>query len=142
MVFAVLDTNILASGTLTTSTPPGQILDAWRDGQFNLVVSEHILVELTRTLQKPYFQQRVSPNEVISFIELLQNEATITPIIVKIEGVATHPEDDLTLATALSAQVDYLVTGDGPLMRKIGSSYEGITLVTPNDFLTILKDKD
>lgn len=42
MISAVLDTNILASGTVTAVTPPGQILDRWRDGQFELVVSEHI----------------------------------------------------------------------------------------------------
>lgn len=139
MIAAVLDTNVLASGALSASTPPGQILDAWRDGQFELIISQHILDELIRTLQKPYFQDYVSNADAITFIELLLNEATLIPIIISVQGVAAHPEDDLTLASAVSANADYLVTGDGPLLRKVGSSYQGVTLVTPSDFIQILK---
>lgn len=51
MISVVLDANILVSGTVTASTPPGQILNAWHDGQFELVISTHILDELERTLQ-------------------------------------------------------------------------------------------
>ena len=138
-MIAVLDTNVLASGTVTAQTPPGQILDYWHLGKFNLAVSEHIIDELKQTFNKPYFQKRVSSAGVANFIDLLQNEALIIPITVKVQGVATHPEDDLTLATALSAKADFLVTGDGPLLRKIGASYRGVNLVTPNDFLEILQ---
>lgn len=139
MISAVLDTNVLASGTVTAATPPGQILDAWRAGQFVLVISEHIIEELSRTFQKPYFQKRLSSKAVANFIDLLQNEAFITPIVVKVQGVATHPEDDLTIATALSAKADYLVTGDQSLINKVGNSYKGVILTTPSDFLKILK---
>ncbi len=139
MISAVLDTNVLASGTLVAFTPPGQILNAWRANEFELVLSEHIIGELTRTLQKPYFQNHVTSQKIVSFIDLLQNEATIISITVNIEGVATHPEDDLVLATAVSAKVDYLVTGDKPLIEKIGDSYHKINLVTPANFLQILK---
>lgn len=135
MISAVLDTNVLVSGTVTASTPPGKILDAWHDGQFELVTSEHIIDELERTLQKPYFQKYVTTNDVAAFIDLLRNEAIVIPITVNIEGLATHPEGDLILATAVSAKADYLVTGDGPLLRKVGNSYQGITILTPSDFL-------
>ncbi len=46
MIKAVLDTNILASGTVSAFNPPGKILDAWRTDQFELVTSEYILSEL------------------------------------------------------------------------------------------------
>lgn len=139
MISAVLDTNVLASGTLTAVTPPGQILDAWRDGQFKLVISVHIIDELKRTLQKPYFQNYLTPNKVNAFLDLLENEAIIIPMTTKVQGVATHPEDDLILAVAINTQADYFVTGDGPLLRKVGGLYKGIKLITPNDFLEELK---
>lgn len=141
MISAVLDTNTLASGTVTAATPPGQILDAWEEGQFELIVSEHIIDELERTLQKPYFRKHVKADDVASLIDLLYNEATITAITVNIKGVATHPEDDLTLATAVSAKADYLVTGDDKMLRKVGRSYQGVDLVTSRDFLGILKQQ-
>ena len=139
MISAVLDTNVLASGTVTAANAPGQILNAWHAGQFELVTSEHIIEELSRTFLKPYFQKRLSSKATANFIDLLQNEAFITPIIIKVQGVATHPEDDLTIATALSAKADYLVTGDQPLINKVENSYQGVTLTTPNDFLKILQ---
>lgn len=141
MISVVLDTNILVSGTVTASTPPGQILNAWHNGQFELVLSNHILDEVERTLQKPYFQAKLTPQAISNFIDLLQNETTIIPITVKVQGVATHPEDDLILATALSAKADYIVTGDEPLLTKVGNSYQGVFLVNPKEFLRILQEQ-
>jgi putative PIN family toxin of toxin-antitoxin system len=138
VISTVLDTNILASGTLTAGSAPGQILNAWRDGHFALIISDHIRDELTRTLQKPYFQRHLTSRQISDFFELLDAEAIYTPITAQIHGVASHPEDDLTLATAVSAKADYLVTGDGFLLRQVGQSYQGVALVTPLEFLNIL----
>ncbi len=139
MISAVLDTNILASGTVSSINAPGQILDAWRDGKFLLVTSDHIINELERTFKKPYFQQHLTTTQVSAFIDLLRNEALVTPITVNVQGVATHPADDLTLATAVSAKANYLVTGDEPFLRKVGNMYKETTLLTPNDFLKKLQ---
>lgn len=141
MISAVLDTNVLASGTVSAYNAPGQILDAWRLGQFELITSEHIINELYRTFQKPYFQNHINLNDTTAFVDLLQNEATITPISTKVSGVATHPEDDLIFATAISAKAGYLVTGDGALLRKVGNSHQGVKIVIPSDFLKILKQQ-
>ncbi len=58
-----------------------------------------------------------------------------------VHNIATHIEDDLILATAVSAKADYLVTGDGPLLQKVGDSYREVNLVTPSEFLQILKQQ-
>lgn len=139
MISAVLDTNVLASGTVTAANPPGQILDAWHTGQFELVTSKYIIDELSRTFKKPYFQRRLSTKAIANLIDLLQNGSFVTPITIEVHGVATHPEDDLTISAALSAKADYLVTGDQQLLNKVGNSYRGVILNTPNDFLKKLK---
>ena len=139
MISAVLDTNILASGVLTARGAPGQIINAWQDGRFALIVSSHILDELHRTLHKPYFQRHLTPRHIDDLFELLDAEAIHTPITAQVHGVATHPEDDLTLATAVSAKADYLVSGDGPLLRQVGHAYQGVALVTPPEFLRVLR---
>jgi predicted nucleic acid-binding protein len=56
---------------------------------------------------------------------------------VTVAGVATHPEDDLVLATALSAGADYLVTGDRRFRTRV-PHYQGVTLVSPAEFLAII----
>jgi predicted nucleic acid-binding protein len=44
--------------------------------------------------------------------------------------------DDLILATALSAQADYLVTGDSQL-QGLGA-YRGVAIISPREFLSRL----
>ena len=39
----ILDTNVIISG-IFFSGPPSQILEAWRDGKFKLVLSQQILI--------------------------------------------------------------------------------------------------
>src|SRR5437763_6992324 len=111
MIKAVLDTNVLASGFVAQSgsTTPALLIDAWRARQYLLVVSTHILTELARTLQKPYFAARLSPAQVAADLQLLRSDGLLTALTVQVQGVATHPEDDLVLATAVSAKADYLV---------------------------------
>jgi predicted nucleic acid-binding protein len=57
---------------------------------------------------------------------------------VMVSGVAPHPEDDLILAIAASARVDYLVTGDRRLRDRV-PTYHGTRLVSPREFLEILE---
>jgi putative PIN family toxin of toxin-antitoxin system len=135
---ATLDTNVLASGFAAgrRTSPPAQIVDAWRARLFTLATSEHILSEPERTFTRPYFARFLTPQEAADAITLLRSRAVVTTITVVVEGVATHPEDDLVLATAVSAGADYLVTGDQQL-QQLGR-YQGVTIVSPRRFLELL----
>jgi predicted nucleic acid-binding protein len=126
-----------ASSAATPRAPPALILDAWRTRLFTLVLSEPILTEVARALAKPYFAAYISPEEAAADLVLLRQQAEIVALTVRVSGVATHPADDLLLATAASAGVDYLVTGDGPFRRRV-PTYKGVTLVSPREFLAIL----
>lgn len=143
MIRTVLDANSIASGAARFRRgegPPALLLRAWQDRRYELIVSDHLLNEVRRTLTKPYFVAEVAPGDDTAILRALEEFATRTPITATVVGVATHPEDDLVLATAVSAGVDYLVTGDKQLQR-IGR-YEGVVIVSPRDFLTILDQPD
>ena len=136
MIRAVLDVNVLASGSLQAPTPPGLLLDIWQTGSFRLLISEHILTNLQRALAKTYFRRRLTAAETNAFLALLRQEATLVPITALVHGVAPDTEDDLVLATALSGQANYLVTGDAAF-RDL-QTYRGIRMVSPRAFLEIL----
>jgi len=138
MISAGFDTNVLAFGFVRSHPSAASVLllDVWRKRVFTLIVSEHILAELTHTLEGRYFRQRLTADEIIADIALLQNDARMTALTTPVSGVATHPEDDLILATAVSAQADYLVTGDTKL-QELGT-YRSITILTPRAFLNLL----
>jgi putative PIN family toxin of toxin-antitoxin system len=141
VIKAVLDTNTLASGLLTNITPPGKLIDLWRAGAFELILSTHLLAELRSTLQKPYFQKHLSSEQIDRFELTLIEDATFISPTDTVHGVATHPEDDLILATAASGKADYLVTGDKPLRTTV-IEYQGVTLVTPTEFVVILNNSE
>lgn len=132
-MIVVLDTNILARGSISHGTAVSAIIDAWRAQRFTLVVSPHILDELTRTLAKPYFARRLSLDGRAAYQLLLSSFASLVPVTATVQGVATQPADDLVLATAVSAQADYLVTRDRQLLQL--GSYRGVSIVSPTEFL-------
>ena len=99
----MLDTNILASGAISSTGTVSTIVDAWRSGQFKVIVSSPILEELACTFEKPYFRRYLTQTQSSRFLNLLQKRATVSPITVAVHGIATHPEDDFILATAISA---------------------------------------
>ena len=115
---------------------PARLIDAWRARVFGLVLSQHILVELDHTLEDRYFRQRLSPERVARSRRLLRTRAEIVPLTAEVHGVATHPEDDVVLATAVSAEAEYLVTGDSQL--QLLGNYAGVAIVSPAAFLQVL----
>src|SRR3712207_3412545 len=115
-------------------------MDAWRQRRYRLILSEHILAELERTLALPYFRRYIPPEEAQAGLALLRQRAVITPITVTVQGVATRPEDDLVLATAVSGGADYLVTGDSRLQRL--GSHQQVTILSPRQFLDVLQDDE
>jgi putative PIN family toxin of toxin-antitoxin system len=139
VIVAVLDTNVLASGIAGISraqSTPGELLRRWRGNTFTLVVSQPILDELNRTLTNPYFAARLSPAEVEDSLLRLRAETRLQPLTVRVSGRATHPQDDLILATTLSAKANYLVTGDHELLAM--GAFQGARIVTPREFLALL----
>ncbi len=90
---------------------------------------------MTDTLTDPYFVRRLSIEAIAETLDVLRVDATIQPITVSVSGIASHSEDAV-IATALSAQCKYLVTGDKRLQDRV--AYRGTLLISPRQFLEVL----
>src|SRR5215212_8268173 len=140
MIRAVLDTNVLASAVgsfYVQNSVPAALVNAAILRRFQLITSAVILEELHRTLQKPYFQQRLPAQDLVEIERIITRWARSVPITVPVQGVAPHPEDDPILATALSARADYLVTGDRRFRDRV-PTFQGIPLISPSEFRDVL----
>jgi putative PIN family toxin of toxin-antitoxin system len=104
------------------------------------VLSEHILAELKRTLDEPFFANRLSASIRQQALGKLRYLANTIEIETPVSGIATHPEDDFVLATAISGQVDYLVTGDTQLQRL--GHYREVVIASPRAFVNLLENTD
>lgn len=141
MIRAVLDANVFASGVLRyelAATAPALLLRAWYGGSFMALMSDPLRAEIHDTLLiKPYFVGRI-PREVAErWLRRIDRKAESTAITITLSGVASHPEDDLILATAVSGSAGYLVTGDRQLQRL--RSFQGVVIISPAEFLAELE---
>jgi putative PIN family toxin of toxin-antitoxin system len=142
VIRAALDANILISGTIVTAGISSRLVDAARARQFVLVTSRPIIDEVIRNLSRDRIRRRydITLDEIARVRVLLEDEAALTTLTVPVHGVATHPEDDLILATALSGQADYLVTGDRQLLNL--GRYQGVRILSPRAFWEVLSSEE
>jgi putative PIN family toxin of toxin-antitoxin system len=129
----VLDTNVVLSAILFGGKPR-QVLEAALSGTVRLFVSEPIIAELQRVLQRPKFGISAQ------FIQTVVSEFTAIAEWVEptehFEVVVDDPTDNQFIDCAVAAKVDYIVTGDNHLL-KLGQ-YGKIKIVNADSFTTIL----
>ncbi len=135
-----MDANVIVAGLASASGPPAGLIDRWQAQAFVLAVSEYILGEVEAAWAKPYWRTRFSCTQAESALVLLRADAEYTEITASVIGVSAHEEDDPVLATAVSANADYLVTGDRELQDL--RMYAGIRIISPRDFLALLDEQE
>lgn len=136
MIRVVLDTNVLVPGFTGRGSTATRLIDLWRNGAYVMVLSDHILQELARAFTDRYYAQRVPRSEAVAIVALLSERAIVANLTTDVHGVASHPEDDLVLATALNGNASVLCTRDKQLL-KLGQ-HEGIEIIPPGALLARL----
>lgn len=133
----VLDTNVVVSAVLIRVGNERHILDAWRDGAFDLVLSPQLLQELGRVLSYPRIRDRrwMTGAEVVELLQIFAEESILVPGQLAVTA-SRDPTDDKFLAAALEADADYLVTRDKDLLTL--GAYRGVKIVTPAAFRRLL----
>lgn len=78
----ILDTNVLLSGLINPGGAPGRIVQRWRDGGLELVLSERQLEEVEEVLAYPKISRRLAwgAEETERFVLLLRLKSEIVPL--------------------------------------------------------------
>jgi putative PIN family toxin of toxin-antitoxin system len=129
----IIDTNVFASGVFWKG-PPFQILQAWQQGDIRLIVSRPILEEYRRILL--HLSEHRPGVKIDRVLELVDMHAEIVEPVYFTRPVCSDPDDDKFLGAALSANIDFVVTGDKALLAQDG--FRGVKVVTPRKFLSQL----
>ncbi len=139
---AVIDTNLFVSGLFAKEGPISQLQNFWTEKKIDLAVSEKILREVKKTLQKPYLHKILFlfESEEDEVIELIREKAHIvTQDRYKTDRIKDDPTDNKFLACALETKADYIVSGDNHLLSL--KHYHGIQIVDAKTFVKIVKKK-
>jgi len=134
-VRAVLDPNVLVSAAISPNGPPRQILTAWTDERFELIISPAVLDELADVLARPKLQRFITAVLAVAFIDGLAANAVIVQDPPEPPDLSPDPDDDYLIALARTASADYLVSGDRHLLDLTDPDPP---VLTPRQFLDVL----
>jgi putative PIN family toxin of toxin-antitoxin system len=138
----VIDINVLVSAYFFSGqdSPPRKVLEAALDKRFRLLHTPVYLADLRRVLNKDKFKERLARtgsnvDMLVETIALLGD--TVESGEVPLDAVRDK-DDVIILACAAGGRAAHIVTGDDDLLTL--GEYDGITICTPAQFLTILND--
>jgi uncharacterized protein len=123
VIRAVIDTNVLVSALISPSGNEALVLLAVKQGLVRPCVSPAVLKEYSAVLARPKFA--FSPDEITALIDLLQDQGDLLHPA-PLSGMSPDPEDDKFIACALTAQADFVVTGN---KKDFPKHQLGVTLV-------------
>lgn len=127
----VIDTNILVSGMLNPSGPPGRIVDLLRSGVLEMVVDDRILSEYTDVLRREYFLTYFTISEREDIIDYLvkNSQYTLSKVIVR----NMPDEGDVPFLEIALTEGIPLITGN--LKHYPESERKGCQVLTPRQFI-------
>ena len=118
----VIDANTLASGSLDPhgESPPCLIYGDLAGARFEAILCPELLGEVTDTLRKPYFLERIGESGIEDILAGIAEAGTILDDPIDVEGVLRDPKDDYLLALAREAGAEAIVSGDRHLLDHPG----------------------
>ena len=134
----VLDSVIAVSAFLTDGLTADLV--SMCQANVNLYTAEEILQEIRQVLlEKPHIRNRYrySSEQAEVFIDHLRNTSTVVAQLPEIRVIDRDPKDDMILACAVAVSANYIVSRDRDLLDL--GNYQQIQIVTPEDFIHILR---
>lgn len=140
MPSAVLDSTVLVSAFLNPGGAADALVTQAKEGVFRLGLAEEILAETERVLLTTDRIRRRYAYPDASVVRYIRSLRLLFPLVAELPpltGIVRDPHDDMIVACAIQAQVRHIVTRDDDLLSL--GSYAGITMITPEEFLALLR---
>jgi uncharacterized protein len=134
---AVVDPSVLVSAFVgNPDAGPGQLVAAWRDHRFVMVVSPQLLAELSEVLARPKFTRWAGEDRGVAYVAAFaaQSERHADPQD-DAGGHVRDADDDYLVALARAASVDAIVSLDRDLLDE---PLDRIEVMDPARFLSML----
>ena len=126
----VLDTNVFISG-IFFSGPPSQILNAWKNTKFQIVLSQEILKEYQRVAVS--LADKFTTIDILPIIELVIIHGQFIDTKGFEVSVCDDPDDNKFIECAIAGNNKIIVSGDKHLLKVSG--FQGITVLKPREFV-------
>jgi putative PIN family toxin of toxin-antitoxin system len=133
---AVVDPSVLISAFVgSPEAGPAQLVAAWGDERFVMVVSPRLLAELDGVLSRPKFAHRTGHQRGAAYVAAFAARSEHHSDPDDAGGHVRDADDDYLVALARAAKVDAIVSLDRDLLD---AQLDGLAVTDPLRFLASL----
>lgn len=130
---AVVDPSVLVSAFIgNPDAGPGQLVAAWREHRFVMIVSPLLVSELGEVLARPKFARWSSGDRDVAYVAAFAAQSEHRSDPDDAGGHVRDPDDDYLVALARATKVDAIVSLDKDLLD---AALDGIAVMDPFRFL-------
>jgi len=139
---AIIDTNLIISALIVEHSLPFQLLQAWENQKFTLLISPELLDEIKEVLGREELKKKYhfSTDKINSLLISLRSAAELVRSL-PYEDLPFHcrdPKDNILLAAVFGGEASHLITGDKDiLVLKEKAHLKGLHIVTVREFLSL-----
>jgi len=143
----VIDTNVWVSALLNPGGFLAQVISAWLDERFEVVISLPILEELEDVLSRPRLRTRygIEEKQAQRFLSIIVEGAIPVSVTGRL-ALCRDPRDDMLLETAEVGGAAYIISRDEDITRDLELAARlkerGIEPITVARFLALLEVMD
>jgi len=102
----VIDTNIFMAGLLNMEGGAAKIIEMFRNGVFELVITREVFEEYLQVIH--YFGNKIPPSKSEELLELILRRGKSK--VSRFKGIMQRPDDEKFLSAAISGNAKYIVT--------------------------------
>ena len=128
----ILDTNILISGLLLSSSTSQQVFDIVTENEI-LLISESTFSEFYHTITRKKFDKYLSLEKRLQFLAKLRTKASLIEIAETI-SICRDVKDNKFLELGVSGNANFIITGDKDLL--VLHPFRNIDITTLNEFFS------
>jgi len=133
----VLDTNVIYAGLRSRQGASFRLLQLAARGAFEPALSVPLLLEYEHTTSRLPSETSLSTEDIANVLDFLASISHLQEVYFAWRPTLPDPDDDFILELAVAANCSHIVTFNIRDFR--GSDQFGVTAVTPNEFLSILR---
>lgn len=136
MIKVIIDTSVFIAALLSKNqaSAPAQIINAWREEKFTLVMAPPLIRELVVKL----IQKNIPSTEIENLVVIIGEIALYIPgayQATRLDNI--DPDDNMFLAAAYESNADYLVSLDKKHLLPL-KHYHGTQILSPALFVRLL----
>tara|TARA_Y100000310_G_scaffold180841_1_gene180751 strand:- start:881 stop:1333 length:453 start_codon:yes stop_codon:yes gene_type:complete len=130
----VLDTNIIISAAISTNGKPAQIFEMLIREEIQNFTSSEIIEEIEDVIARPKIAKYLSLVEQEFIVNTFTRFSENVKPKISLKEVKDDHDDDKFLECAVTANVDYIISGDPHLLNL--KQFRGIKIISPAEFLS------